>query len=230
MAHSGQKTGTNASTAIATSRTSTVTPVGHSARSRETHESKVADLIAVQADQAEIAARLAAAVVFATGSLTKLTGWSGWRLRLGSYSLPVLRIPIVAIGIPLSEAAIATSLVVAPGWLAPLAGAAFLAGAAGVLLIAYARGGRGDCGCFGAVPLGMIGPHAALRALAMSAALLLLAVAPRSHVREPFTYREDLLGVWAVSAIIGAALSLAALRRLREARASRSRRFEGLAL
>jgi uncharacterized membrane protein YphA (DoxX/SURF4 family)/peroxiredoxin len=123
-----------------------------------------------------LAVRLVLAAVFATTGLAKLGDRGGTRTAFAEFGVPRGLVPSLAVLVPVSELAVAASLLIDPAARVGAAGALILL-AAFSIAIAFnlSRGRTPDCHCFGQVHSAPIGAGSLVRNAvlgALSAALL----------------------------------------------------------
>ncbi len=123
-------------------------------------------------------ARAVLVAVFTVSGVAKLADRRGTVNAVASFGVPTWSVVPLAVAIPLSELAIACSLLVSASarW-AALAGAALLAVFAVGIAVALANGRRPACHCFGELSRKPAGARTLLRTAALAALAVALAVA-----------------------------------------------------
>jgi peroxiredoxin len=125
-----------------------------------------------------LACRLALTAVLAVAAVAKLADRSGTRSSLEGFGVPSGAAPYVAVAIPGVELMVAAALVpVATAWAGALAATALLAGFAGAVGVAIARGSEADCHCFGRLSSETVRWSMLLRNLALLGVAAFVAIA-----------------------------------------------------
>lgn len=148
---------------------------------------------------------IALALVVSTAAVSKLIDYPRWRQNLGQYRMSWIDSRAVAASVPFLELAIGILLILG---VEPLAGAAAMclfAAFAIVLALAYGRGARGNCDCFGDLLPSTISRAAIIRAGLLGAFGAALVVAPevstieagpRAAIVVVLTLALTLVGQW----------------------------------
>lgn len=120
---------------------------------------------------------LGLAVVLAFSGAAKLLDLRGSAATLRGFGIPERLVPATAVGLPLTELAIAAALVpAATSRGAALAATALFAALAIALAVTLARRRRPDCGCFGRLHSAPIGASTLARAAGLAAIAAFVAV------------------------------------------------------
>jgi hypothetical protein len=145
--------------------------------------------------------------------VAKLADPSSFLSAVKNYRLSSERVGATAARIvPICELLVGVGLVLIPIWLSAVIASATYLTFAIVLVVAWSKGGRGNCGCFGSVSA-LIGPGAAVRALALAVYAASLASFRVLLPTDPWSVSDRLTLVVvlvAASAVANAALGLRA--------------------
>lgn len=118
---------------------------------------------------------LGVAVALTIAALEKVLDLAYWHASLRRYRLRGLDSAPIAYGVPIVEFLVACLLVGGAQPAAGLASAALFAAFALLLWVAYRRGARHDCGCWGRRTASRIGPATTVRTFGLGLASLLTA-------------------------------------------------------
>jgi Methylamine utilisation protein MauE len=150
------------------------------------------------ADLLWLVARVVCAAVFGFSGLMKLLHATEWRGALAEYRLPWLLSSQLPIAVAFAELGLAAGLCAVEGAFFAVAAGIMAIGFAVTIALAYQRGARGDCGCFGGAFRTSIGRGSMLRALVLAALCFVSALEPAG-------------GGWGVRAALSASAVIVAL-------------------
>lgn len=129
-----------------------------------------------------LAVRLVLAAIFGVAAFGKLIDREGSEKALKDFGMPAALIPAFAFLLPISELAVAFSLIfVETAWFAAIAGGVLLAIFTGGMLYQMAKGNAPDCHCFGQIHSEPVGISSILRNLAFLALAVVLIVAGKEN-------------------------------------------------
>lgn len=108
------------------------------------------------------------AVVLMIAAVGKIVDGARWRRSLSGYRVRWIDVGAVAALVPMAELVTAVILLLGVEPVAAIAASVLFVSFAAVLGLAYLRGARGNCDCFGELLPSSISPGAVLRALTLA--------------------------------------------------------------
>jgi hypothetical protein len=166
------------------------------------------------ADTLWLVARVVCAAVFGLSGLMKLVHATEWRGAVREYRLPWLLSRQLPTAVAFMELGLAAGLCAVPGALFAVAAGIMAIGFAVTIALAYQRGARGDCGCFGGAFRTNIGRESMLRALVLAALCFISAL-------EPADSGWGIRAALSASAVVVALLAVEGSAMLRSSASSR---------